>query len=444
MKVTMIGSGYVGLVTGACFAEFGFHVTCVDVNADKIEGLKNGVVPIYEPGLDFLIHQGMSTERLTFTTDLSQSMENANVVMIAVGTPTRADDGHADLTYVYKAAEEIAKNIKNYTVIVTKSTVPVGTSHKIREIIQNTRPNLRVGIDFDVASNPEFLREGSAISDFMRPDRVVIGTETKRAQETLQKLYRPLHLIETPIVATSIESAELTKYASNAFLAVKIGFINEISNLCEKTGATVQDVAKGMGLDRRIGRHFLNAGPGYGGSCFPKDTLALVKTAREHETPISIVEAVVSANESRKHDMAARVVKKLHEKSGNRVAILGITFKPNTDDMRDAPSLIVIPELLKHGFDVHVYDPLYFKGSPRENTIAEFEGVTWHKNVYDAMENGDLAVILTEWNEFRGLDFDRVGDCLNGDTKTLLDFRNIYQGNDTPGVEYICLGSKAS
>jgi UDPglucose 6-dehydrogenase len=360
--------------------------------------------------------------------------------MIAVGTPPRIEDGHADLSFVFKAVEEVARNIQKYTVVVTKSTVPVGTSRKIRKIIQQTRPDLKVGVDFDVASNPEFLREGSAISDFMRPDRVVVGADSKRAQEVLQKLYRPLHLIETPILVTGIESAELIKYSANAFLALKIGFINQISDLCEKTGANIQDVAKGMGLDSRIGNKFLNVGPGYGGSCFPKDTLALVKTARDENTPITIVEAVVKANDDRKMAMTHRVISKLSEKSGKKIAILGVTFKPNTDDMRDATSLIMIPELVRLGFDVTVYDPLYFKGSGREASFAEFHGVTWCENAYAAVDGVDVAVILTEWNEFRGLDFDKLSLLIKGPQRTLMDFRNIYKPHDTPGIDYICLG----
>ncbi|NBT85244.1 MAG: UDP-glucose/GDP-mannose dehydrogenase family protein, partial [Alphaproteobacteria bacterium] len=343
MRITIIGSGYVGLVTGACFAEFGFKVTSVDNDENKIANLVKGQIPIYEPGLESLVRHNQTTGRLGFTTDLKTSVREADVVMIAVGTPARRGDGFADLSYVFKATEEIAESLNGYTVVVTKSTVPVGTCRKVAEIIEQKRPDLKRGTHFDVASNPEFLREGSAISDFMRPDRVVVGTDSNTAKEVLAKLYRPLYLIETPIVFTSIETSELIKYASNGFLAMKIAFINQMADLCEKAGADVQDLAKGIGLDGRIGRKFLNAGPGYGGSCFPKDTLALSKTAHDLGSPVTLIDAVVSSNDARKKAMAKKVLDELEKRgsvSGKTVAVLGITFKPNTDDLRDAPSLV--------------------------------------------------------------------------------------------------------
>jgi UDPglucose 6-dehydrogenase len=366
--------------------------------------------------------------------------------MIAVGTPARRGDGFADLSYVFKATEEIAESLNGYTVVVTKSTVPVGTCRKVAEIIEQKRPNLKRGVHFDVASNPEFLREGSAISDFMRPDRVVVGTDSNAAKEVLAKLYRPLYLIETPIVFTSIETSELIKYASNGFLAMKIAFINQMADLCEKAGADVQDLARGIGLDGRIGRKFLNAGPGYGGSCFPKDTLALSKTAHDLGAPVTLIDAVVSSNDARKKAMAKKVLDELKKRggvSGKTVAVLGITFKPNTDDLRDAPSLVIVPELLAAGVKVRIYDPLYYKGSERLGHAEDFKGAEWAKDAYEAMTGADAAVILTEWNEFRALDLDQVKGALKaelGFKPLLVDLRNIYKPAEMEGIDYVSIG----
>jgi len=446
MRITIIGSGYVGLVTGACFAEFGFKVTSVDNDENKIANLVKGQIPIYEPGLESLVRHNQTTGRLGFTTDLKTSVREADVVMIAVGTPARRGDGFADLSYVFKATEEIAESLNGYTVVVTKSTVPVGTCRKVAEIIEQKRPDLKRGTHFDVASNPEFLREGSAISDFMRPDRVVVGTDSNTAKEVLAKLYRPLYLIETPIVFTSIETSELIKYASNGFLAMKIAFINQMADLCEKAGADVQDLAKGIGLDGRIGRKFLNAGPGYGGSCFPKDTLALSKTAHDLGSPVTLIDAVVSSNDARKKAMAKKVLDELEKRgsvSGKTVAVLGITFKPNTDDLRDAPSLVIVPELLAAGVKVRIYDPLYYKGSERLSYAEDFRGAEWSKDAYEAMTGADAAVILTEWNEFRALDLDQVMGALKvepGFKPLLVDLRNIYKPAEMDGIDYVSIG----
>ncbi len=354
MRIAMIGTGYVGLVSGACFSEFGVTVTCVDKDAGKIERLNRGEIPIYEPGLDELVAKNVKAGRLSFSLDLASSVADADAVFIAVGTPSRRGDGHADLSYVYGAAEEIARGINGYTVVVTKSTVPVGTGREVARIIRKTRPD----VDFGVASNPEFLREGSAIGDFLRPDRVVIGTDSDRARAVMRALYRPLYLIETPIVMTSLETAELIKYAANTFLATKITFINEIADLCEKVGADVHDVAKGIGLDGRIGKKFLHPGPGYGGSCFPKDTLALVRTAQDYGSPLRIVETVVDINDKRKKSMADRIVEACGgDVDGKTIAVLGVTFKPNTDDMRDSPSLDIIPALQAKGAVIRAFDP---------------------------------------------------------------------------------------
>lgn len=447
MKIVMVGSGYVGLVTGACFAEFGFEVTNVDIDEHKIKALNQAKIPIYEPGLESLVQQGLKKGRLTFTTNLAQAVQKAQVVMIAVGTPSRCGDGHADLSYVFQAAEQIAASLTSYTVVVTKSTVPVGTSRQVAEIIERARPDLKQGVDFDVASNPEFLREGSAINDFMRPDRVVVGTDSDKAKQVLSHLYRPLYLIETPIVFTNIETAELIKYAANGFLATKIAFINQLSDLCEKVGADVQELAKGIGLDGRIGRKFLNVGPGYGGSCFPKDTLALSKTAHDQKTPLTLVDAVIKANDDRKLDMAARILGALKKRGaveGQQVAVLGITFKPNTDDLRDAPSLVIIPALVKAGVKVCVYDPLYYLGAERLEAIEkDWPSVTWVEGPYQAMEQADAVVILTEWNEFRALDINRMKSILKTPTTALpllIDFRNIYKPAEMGGVDYCSLG----
>jgi len=450
MKITMIGAGYVGLVTGACFAEFGFDVVCMDTDAEKIKSLNDGIIPIYEPGLDSLVAQGTKNKRLTFTTELTESVCTSDVVMIAVGTPSRRGDGHADLSYVYQAAKDIASAINGYTVIVTKSTVPVGTGEEVAAIIRKERPDLVEGVNFDVASNPEFLREGSAIQDFMRPDRVVIGTDSQKAREVMQRLYRPLYLIETPILFTNKPTAELIKYAANGFLALKIAFINQMADLCEKAGADVQELAKGMGLDNRIGRKFLNVSPGYGGSCFPKDTLALSRTAHQLKMPCTIIDAVIEANTQRKIAMATRILAKLSERKIEkpRIAILGITFKPNTDDMRDAASLVIIPELLKQHVDVIIYDPLYHKDSEYLPHLAA-QGVTWEKevtfttNAHEAIKGADALVILTEWNEFRGIDLAEIKENLRTPENLLpllIDLRNIYKISEISGLNYVSLG----
>jgi len=432
MRIAMIGTGYVGLVSGACFSEFGVHVTCVDKDASKIERLKRGEIPIYEPGLDELVARNVAAGRLSFTLDLKEAMTGADAVFIAVGTPTRRGDGHADLSYVYAAAEEIAANLDHYTVVVNKSTVPVGTGREVKAIISRTNPNA----DFDVASNPEFLREGSAIGDFMRPDRVVIGTSSERAAEVMRRLYRPLYLIETPIVLTSLETAELTKYAANTFLAAKITFINEIADLCEKVGANVHDVARGIGLDGRIGKKFLHPGPGYGGSCFPKDTLALVRTAQQVGSPLRIIETVVDINDKRKKQMAERIVAACGGSvSGKTVGVLGVTFKPNTDDMRDAPSLDIVPALQAAGATVRAFDP-----AGMHEAEKLLPGVVWAKDAYGALDGADCVAILTEWNEFRALDLKRVKALLK--RPVMVDLRNVYNPEDmaAAGFAYSSIG----
>ena len=432
MKIAMIGTGYVGLVSGACFAEFGPDVTCVDVDAAKIKRLLNGEIPIYEPGLHDLVAKGIQSGRLSFTTDLAHAVSEADAVFIAVGTPSRRGDGHADLRYVEAAAIEVAKSLKGYTVVVTKSTVPVGTGRRVAELIRGANPTA----EFDVASNPEFLREGSAIGDFMRPDRVVIGAETDRARAVMQALYRPLYLMETPVVMTTLETAELTKYAANAFLATKITFINEMADLCEKVGANVQDVARGMGLDGRIGKKFLHAGPGYGGSCFPKDTIALVRTAQEYGSPARLVETVVQVNDTRKGAMASRVIAACGGSvRGKTVGVLGVAFKPNTDDMRDAPSMAIVPALQDAGATVRAYDP-----AAMHEAGPLLPGVQWCTDAYDAAVGADVLVIITEWNEFRALDLDRVGASMT--QKVLVDLRNVYRAEDvrTQGFRYTSIG----
>ena len=432
MHVAMIGTGYVGLVSGACFSEFGVDVVCVDKDQKKIDMLEDGVMPIYEPGLDDLVATNVKAGRLTFTTELSDAVKAADAVFIAVGTPTRRGGGHADLSYVYAAAKEIAENMDGYTVVVTKSTVPVGTGDEVEKIIRETRPDA----DFDVVSNPEFLREGSAIADFTHPDRVVIGTESERAQEVMRELYRPLSLIEAPILFTSRTSSELIKYAANTFLATKITFINEVADLCEKVGADVHHVAKGIGLDGRIGKKFLHAGPGYGGSCFPKDTLALVHTAQDVGSPLRIVEAVVDINDKRKKAMATRVIEACGGSvDGKTVAVLGVTFKPNTDDMRDAPSLDIIPMLQDGGATVRAFDP---EGMVEAKPMLD--GVEWCEDAYATMDGADVLVIITEWNAFRGLDMDRVKSLLKA--PVLVDLRNIYEPHEMveAGFEYSCIG----
>ncbi len=432
MKITMIGTGYVGLVSGACFAEFGPHVRCVDLDTAKIERLRRGEIPIYEPGLEALVAKGVQSGRLSFTTDLASAVADADAVFIAVGTPSRRGDGHADLRYVEAAAADIARALTGYTVVVTKSTVPVGTGRRVAQIIRETNPTA----DFDVASNPEFLREGSAIPDFMRPDRVVIGAETERARSVMQSLYRPLYLLETPVVMTTLETAELTKYAANAFLATKITFINEIADLCEKVGANVQDVARGMGLDGRIGKKFLHAGPGYGGSCFPKDTIALVRTAQEYGSPARIVETVVQVNDRRKGAMASRVMTAAGGSvRGKTVGVLGVAFKPNTDDMRDAPSLAIIPALQDAGANIRAYDP-----AAMHEATPLLPGVTWCADAYDAAQGADVLVLITEWNEFRALDLERIGAVMRA--KVLVDLRNVYDAAEVraSGFAYSSVG----
>ncbi len=412
----MIGTGYVGLVSGACFAEFGPTVTCVDVDAAKVERLRRGEIPIYEAGLEELVKKGLSAGRLFFTTDLATAVQEADAVFIAVGTPSRRGDGHADLRFVEAAAVEIAKALTGYTVVVTKSTVPVGTGRKVAQIIRETAPDA----DFDVVSNPEFLREGSAIGDFMRPDRVLIGAESERAQAVMKQLYRPLYLNETPIVMTTLETSELTKYAANAFLATKITFINEMAELCEKVGANVQDVARAMGLDGRIGKKFLHAGPGYGGSCFPKDTIALARTAQEYGAPARIVETVIQVNDTRKGAMASRVMQACGGSvRGKTVGVLGVSFKPNTDDMRDAPSLSIVPALQDAGASIRAYDP----AAMREATPM-LPGVQWCDDPYDVADGADVLVLITEWNEFRALDLERIGQAMRA--RVLVDLRNVY------------------
>ncbi|HLS19887.1 MAG TPA: UDP-glucose/GDP-mannose dehydrogenase family protein [Paracoccaceae bacterium] len=432
MRITMIGTGYVGLVTGVCLSDFGHDVICVDKDEDKIARLKDGEIPIYEPGLERLLERNVKAGRLGFSTDLAEGVEGAEAVFIAVGTPSRRGDGHADLSYVFGAASELAPLIDDYMVVVAKSTVPVGTNRAIHDLIRRERPDA----DFDVASNPEFLREGAAIEDFMRPDRIVIGTSNGRAQGVMREIYRPLHLRESPIVFTDLESAEMIKYAANAFLATKITFINEIADLCEKVGADVQHVAKGMGLDGRIGPKFLHPGPGYGGSCFPKDTRALVQTAEEHQSPLRIVSTVVEVNEARRRNMAAKITEAADGSvQGKRVAMLGVTFKPGTDDMREAPALDVVPALRDAGARVVVCDP---KG--RKEGEALLGDVIWEANPYDAAKGADVLVLMTEWNEFRALDLERLSEEMAGDV--MVDLRNIYPPEDAraAGFRYVSVG----
>jgi UDPglucose 6-dehydrogenase len=432
MRIAMIGTGYVGLVSGTCFSEFGIHVTGVDKDERKIQLLEQNVMPIFEPGLDELVAANVKAGRLEFTTDLKSAVKAADAVFIAVGTPSRRGDGHADLSYVYGAAEEIADALDGYTVIVTKSTVPVGTGDEVERIIRERRPDA----EFDVVSNPEFLREGSAINDFMRPDRVVIGTESPRAQAVMRQLYRVLYLIETPIVFTSRRTSELIKYAGNTFLATKITFINEIADLCEKVGANVHDVAKGIGLDGRIGKKFLHPGPGYGGSCFPKDTLALVRTARDYDAPLRIVETVVAVNDERKKRMADKVVAACGGSvKGKTVAVLGLTFKPNTDDMRDSPSLDIVPALVEAGASVRAFDP---EGMAEAKKLLP--QIEYCDDAYATMPGADCLVIVTEWNEFRALDLDRVKSLLA--SPALVDLRNVYAPDEmrAAGFTYISIG----
>ncbi len=417
MRIAMIGGGYVGLVSGACFAEFGTEVSVVEADPAKLAALREGRIPIYEPGLDKLVADNVAAGRLSFGDDIEAAVKGAEAVFIAVGTPTRRGDGHADLSYVYAAAEQVAKALTDYAVIVTKSTVPVGTGTRIAEIVRAARPDLQ----FDVASNPEFLREGNAIGDFMRPDRVVIGTESDRARDVMKRLYRPLYLIEAPIVFTSIQTAELIKYAANSFLAMKVTFINEMADLCERVGADVHDVARGIGLDGRIGRKFLHAGPGFGGSCFPKDTLALVRTAQDAGAPVRLVETVVAVNDARKSNMAQRVMQACDGSvRGKTIAVLGLTFKPETDDMRDAPSLTIVPRLVEAGAQIRAVDPV---GTHVAKPLLP-EGVQYFTDALEAARGADALVVLTEWNEFRAISPTRLQAEMAG--KIIVDLRNIW------------------
>ncbi len=433
MKIAMIGTGYVGLVSGVCFSDFGHNVVCVDNDAAKIERLEAGAVPIYEPGLQALMAKNVEAGRLTFTQDLANAVAAADAVFIAVGTPTRRGDGHADLTYVYDAAGEIAQSLSSYTVVVTKSTVPVGTNRQVKQIIRKANPRA----EFDVVSNPEFLREGAAIDDFMKPDRVIVGVQTARAAEVMADIYRPLYLRDFPIVTTDLESAEMIKYAANAFLATKITFINEMAALCEKVGADVKQVSKGMGLDGRIGNKFLHAGPGYGGSCFPKDTSALARIGQEYAVPQQIVETVIKVNDEMKRRMADKVLDICGGTfNGKIIAVLGVTFKPNTDDMRDAPSLTIIPVMVGNGAKVRVVDP-----QGRAEGEALLPGVNWFDDAYKAAQNADAVVILTEWNEFRALDLKRLARKMA--RPAMADLRNIYSPRDAKRAgfeEYVAVG----
>ena len=431
MRVAMIGTGYVGLVSGACFADFGHQVTCIDKDAAKIERLKAGEMPIFEPGLDVMVERNVREGRLAFAIDSAEAIAAADAVFIAVGTPSRRGDGHADLTYVHAAAEEIAGLLDGFTVVVTKSTVPVGTGDEIEAIIRRVRPDA----DCAVVSNPEFLREGAAIEDFKRPDRVVVGLEDERARALMTQLYRPLFLNETPIVFTGRRTSELIKYAANAFLALKITFINEIADLCEKAGADVQQVARGIGLDKRIGAKFLHAGPGYGGSCFPKDTLALVQTAQDFGTPLQLVETTVRVNDARKKAMAGRVAAALGgELAGKTVGVLGLTFKPNTDDMREAPALDIVPALQAMGAHVQAYDP---EGHEARQLLRD---VDFKAGPYEAVTDADVVVIVTEWDQFRALDLDRVKALMR--RPAIVDLRNIYRPDEVreKGFAYASIG----
>ncbi|MEY4872717.1 MAG: hypothetical protein RLZZ563_2047 [Pseudomonadota bacterium] len=420
MKIAMIGTGYVGLVSGVCFSDFGHDVICVDKDPGKIDRLRAGEIPIFEPGLQDLMAKNVAAGRLSFSLDLTEAVQDADAVFIAVGTPTRRGDGHADLRYVMAAAEEIGRAMTGYTVVVTKSTVPVGTNRKVAEVIRAANPSA----DFDIASNPEFLREGAAIDDFMRPDRVVVGIENDRAKKVMSDIYRPLFLREFPIVFTGLESAEMIKYAANAFLATKITFINEIAALCERVGADIKSVSKGIGLDGRIGNKFLHAGPGYGGSCFPKDTKALARIGQEHAVPMQIVETVIKVNDQVKQRMLDKIIDMLDGSvNGKTVGILGVTFKPNTDDMRDAPSLTIVPALVGMGAKVRVIDP-----QGRHEGEALLPHVRWVDNAYQAAQGADVVVILTEWNEFRALDLTKLARKMN--TPRMADLRNIYGRED--------------
>ena len=433
MNIAMVGSGYVGLVSGACFSEFGASVTCIDVDTSKIARLDAGRIPIYEPGLDELVARNVEQGRLRFTTEFEAGVGGAELIFIAVGTPSRRGDGHADLSFVYDAARRIAPFLRDYSVVVDKSTVPVGTARQVKRIVAEINP----GADFDVASNPEFLREGAAISDFMRPDRIVIGVENVRAEARLRALYQPLNLVEIPIVVTSLETAELVKYAANAFLATKISFINEMAALCETLGADVHDIVRGMGLDGRIGRKFLHPGPGYGGSCFPKDTLALVRTGQEYGAPSRIVESVIEVNAAQRGRMVAKIRDALGgNEAGKMIAVLGLTFKPETDDMRDAPALAILPPLVERGARIRATDP---RGVPEARALLP-DAVEYVEDAYEAIDGADAVVLLTEWNVYRGLDLDRVRRRMRG--RTFVDLRNVYESDQmrSLGFEYTCVG----
>ena len=433
MNIVVVGTGYVGLVSGACFSEFGFAVTCVDKDSDKITSLEQGEIPIYEPGLDDFVKRNSAAGRLRFTTELGPAVGAADAVFIAVGTPTRRGDGHADLSFVFSAAEEVAAHLSGYTVVVTKSTVPVGTGQQVEQVIRKANPDA----DFDIASNPEFLREGSAISDFMRPDRVVVGVQTQRAKEVIRQLYRPLYLIEKPVLFTGLETAELIKYAANAFLAVKISYINQMADLCEKVGANVHDVAKGMGLDNRIGAKFLHPGPGYGGSCFPKDTLALVKTAESVDSPVSIVAEVVAYNKARKLEMSKRVISAFSgDVKGRRLSVLGLAFKPETDDMRESPAIELIKELIAEGAVITAYDPVAMDEARQIFT----EHIHYADSAQACLDGADGAIVVTEWNEFRALTPQLFADLMTGNI--LVDLRNIYEPEQMKavGLNYRSIG----
>ena len=433
MNIVVVGTGYVGLVSGACFSEFGFAVTCVDKDSDKITSLEQGELPIYEPGLDDFVKRNSAAGRLRFTTELGPAVGSADAVFIAVGTPTRRGDGHADLSFVFSAAEEVATHLSGYTVVVTKSTVPVGTGQQVEQVIRKANPDA----DFDIASNPEFLREGSAIADFMRPDRVVVGVQTDRAKEVIRQLYRPLYLIEKPVLFTGLETAELIKYAANAFLAVKISYINQMADLCEKVGANVHDVAKGMGLDNRIGAKFLHPGPGYGGSCFPKDTLALVKTAESVDSSVSIVAEVVAYNNARKLEMSKRVISAFSgDVKGQKLSVLGLAFKPETDDMRESPAIELITELMAEGALITAYDPVAMDEARQIFT----ERIDYADSAQTCIDGADGAIVVTEWNEFRALTPQLFADLMTGNI--LVDLRNIYEPEQMKaiGLNYRSIG----
>lgn len=423
MKLAMIGTGYVGLVSGVCFAEFGFHVTCVDKNPSIIERLEAGKVTIFEPGLDELMGRNIRDGRLEFSTDLATSVADADVILIAVGTPSRRGDGEADLQYIEAAADEIAAAMKPGAVVVIKSTVVVGTNARIRDRIAQARP----GVAFSMVSNPEFLREGSAIEDFMRPDRVVVGVDDERGKAAMQRLYRPLYLRETPMVVTSLENAEIIKYAANAFLAMKVTFINQVADLCEKTGGNVQEVARAIGMDNRIGSKFLHAGPGFGGSCFPKDTRAFAATGKRYDAPQSLIEEVISVNEARKQAMAERIVTAARESGANTVAVLGVAFKPNTDDIRESPSLDIIAAIQKAGLSVRAHDP-----EAMDAAKAVLPDVIWCSSAYEAAKGAGVVALLTEWNAYRALDLKRVANAMEGNV--LIDLRNVYKADDVAGT----------